>query len=64
MMSTDSSNGSTNRPHCQFFVVKKKRFCRMTIKKGEQYCGEHIDSDELQVRIHIICILYIIKFLK
>ena len=27
--------------HCQFFIERKKRFCRMTIKKGKSYCGEH-----------------------
>ncbi|CAH1107161.1 unnamed protein product [Psylliodes chrysocephalus] len=27
--------------NCIFFVHRKKRFCKMTVKKGEQYCGEH-----------------------
>ncbi|XP_059481646.1 tRNA:m(4)X modification enzyme TRM13 homolog isoform X2 [Neocloeon triangulifer] len=27
---------------CQFFVLKKKRLCRMTVKIGETFCGEHI----------------------
>ena len=27
--------------HCQFFVIRKKRYCRMTVKKGNKFCGEH-----------------------
>lgn len=26
---------------CNFYVVRKKRFCRLTAKDGEQYCAEH-----------------------
>ncbi|XP_022823899.1 tRNA:m(4)X modification enzyme TRM13 homolog [Spodoptera litura] len=26
---------------CQYFVVRKKRLCRMTVRPGRQYCGEH-----------------------
>ncbi|XP_057334873.1 tRNA:m(4)X modification enzyme TRM13 homolog [Microplitis mediator] len=31
--------------HCKFFVQRKKRFCRMTVKKGHKYCGEHMEAD-------------------
>ena len=31
----------TDPEHCQFFVERKKRYCKMTVKKGRQYCGEH-----------------------
>nr|XP_033330164.1 tRNA:m(4)X modification enzyme TRM13 homolog isoform X1 [Megalopta genalis] len=27
--------------HCMYFVTRKKRYCRMTVKKGNRYCGEH-----------------------
>lgn len=27
--------------HCMYFVQRKKRYCRMTVKKGNKYCGEH-----------------------
>lgn len=27
--------------HCKHFVSRKKRYCRMTVKEGEDYCGEH-----------------------
>lgn len=27
--------------HCMFFVKRKLRYCRMTVKKGNKYCGEH-----------------------
>ena len=26
---------------CGFYVQRKKRFCRMVVKPGAQYCGEH-----------------------
>ncbi|CAG4987310.1 unnamed protein product [Colias eurytheme] len=29
------------KPQCQFFVVRKKRLCRMTVRPGRNYCGEH-----------------------
>ncbi|KAI8440739.1 LOW QUALITY PROTEIN: hypothetical protein MSG28_009078 [Choristoneura fumiferana] len=32
---------STVTPQCQFFVQRKKRLCRMTVKPGRRYCGEH-----------------------
>ncbi|CAH2263296.1 jg16106 [Pararge aegeria aegeria] len=28
-------------PQCQHFVIRKKRLCRMTVKPGKSYCGEH-----------------------
>ncbi|KAL0102313.1 hypothetical protein PUN28_018682 [Cardiocondyla obscurior] len=31
----------TDDTHCMYFVERKKRFCRMTVRKGQQYCGEH-----------------------
>jgi tRNA:m4X modification enzyme len=27
--------------HCMYFVKRKKRFCRMTVREGKRYCGEH-----------------------
>ncbi|KAL6258813.1 hypothetical protein P5V15_010759 [Pogonomyrmex californicus] len=27
--------------HCMHYVVRKKRFCRMTVREGRRYCGEH-----------------------
>ncbi|XP_078042850.1 tRNA:m(4)X modification enzyme TRM13 homolog isoform X3 [Augochlora pura] len=27
--------------HCMYFVSRKKRYCRMTVRKGNRYCGEH-----------------------
>ena len=27
--------------HCMYFVRRKRRYCRMTVKKGKKYCGEH-----------------------
>lgn len=34
--------------HCKHFVRRKKRFCRMTLKKGQEYCGEHLPKPEEQ----------------
>lgn len=30
-----------NGNHCMYFVKRKKRFCRMTVRGGKNYCGEH-----------------------
>ncbi|XP_047027422.1 tRNA:m(4)X modification enzyme TRM13 homolog isoform X2 [Helicoverpa zea] len=44
---TDIQNDSpkvrncTNGPQCQYYVTRKKRLCRMTVRPGHQYCGEH-----------------------
>lgn len=27
--------------HCNYFVTRKKRYCRMTVKEGYMFCGEH-----------------------
>ncbi|XP_030758310.1 tRNA:m(4)X modification enzyme TRM13 homolog isoform X1 [Sitophilus oryzae] len=26
---------------CKFFVQRKKRYCKMLVKSGQEYCGEH-----------------------
>ncbi|XP_014210472.1 tRNA:m(4)X modification enzyme TRM13 homolog [Copidosoma floridanum] len=31
----------SGQDQCEFFVERKKRFCRMTVKKGKRFCGEH-----------------------
>ncbi|XP_066589491.1 tRNA:m(4)X modification enzyme TRM13 homolog [Prorops nasuta] len=31
----------TQVPQCAFFVERKKRFCRMSVKDGKKFCGEH-----------------------
>lgn len=48
-------------PHCKHFVVRKKRYCKMTVKKGAEYCGEHMPSsdtnanDETDSKLRIVC---------
>ncbi|XP_026673089.1 tRNA:m(4)X modification enzyme TRM13 homolog [Ceratina calcarata] len=32
------------KDHCMYFLEKKKRYCRMTLKEGNRYCGEHQGS--------------------
>uniref|UniRef100_A0A182SHS3 tRNA:m(4)X modification enzyme TRM13 n=1 Tax=Anopheles maculatus TaxID=74869 RepID=A0A182SHS3_9DIPT len=33
---------STEQPvRCKYFVQRKKRYCKMTVGTGKQYCGEH-----------------------
>lgn len=34
----------TEPAHCQHIVTRKKRFCKMTVAKGKQYCGEHLPN--------------------
>jgi len=36
---------------CGFYVQRKKRFCRMVVKPGAQYCGEHtpLPATELEL---------------
>lgn len=51
---------TNNEPNCKHFVIRKKRFCRMTVKKGNEYCGEHMpkseDSDNTESnRKRILC---------
>ncbi|XP_050069835.1 tRNA:m(4)X modification enzyme TRM13 homolog [Anopheles maculipalpis] len=36
LQSTDQSSA-----RCQFFVQRKKRYCKMTVGNGKVYCGEH-----------------------
>lgn len=26
---------------CNFYVIRKKRFCRLLAKKNDKYCAEH-----------------------
>ncbi|XP_066997014.2 tRNA:m(4)X modification enzyme TRM13 homolog isoform X3 [Anabrus simplex] len=37
------------RKGCQYFVARKRRYCRMTVKEGQHFCGEHIDHNEIPV---------------
>ncbi|XP_003706604.1 tRNA:m(4)X modification enzyme TRM13 homolog [Megachile rotundata] len=36
--------------HCMYFVKRKKRYCRMTVKQGNKYCGEH--QEDLMESVH------------
>lgn len=31
----------TSSVTCKFFVQRKKRYCKMLVKSGCDYCGEH-----------------------
>ncbi|KAJ7993272.1 hypothetical protein DPEC_G00270720 [Dallia pectoralis] len=31
---------------CAFYVEKKKRYCKMIVRSGNSYCGEHANADE------------------
>ncbi|KAK0176982.1 hypothetical protein PV328_001079 [Microctonus aethiopoides] len=31
---------------CRFFLKRKKRYCRMTVKEENTYCGEHMEISE------------------
>lgn len=43
--------------HCQYFVERKKRYCRMTVKKNNRFCGEHQpnQSENLSKKRRIVC---------
>lgn len=36
---------ASNPNGCNFFVTRKKRFCRMAVKTNERYCAEHTVPD-------------------
>ncbi|XP_012285163.1 tRNA:m(4)X modification enzyme TRM13 homolog [Orussus abietinus] len=38
------SRNLTHR-HCRYFLTRKKRYCRMTVKNGNEYCGEHLENE-------------------
>lgn len=38
---TDCIQNDVKAQQCKHFVVRKKRYCKMTVKTGEEYCGEH-----------------------
>lgn len=48
-------------PHCNYFVIRKKRFCRISIIPGGSFCAEHQPLDDKEKdnandkRIRIVC---------
>jgi tRNA:m4X modification enzyme len=36
-----NSMASNNEATCAYFLLTKKRYCRMTVKAGRKFCGEH-----------------------
>lgn len=42
-----NSTSELNVPTCQFFVKRKKRYCRLTPAHGEAFCGEHLPVTEI-----------------
>ncbi|KAL4634870.1 hypothetical protein GN956_G13928 [Arapaima gigas] len=40
---------------CRFYVVKKKRFCKMIVGRGKTLCGEHAEGDQEGQRRRIPC---------
>lgn len=47
--------------HCKYFVKRKKRFCRMTVKSDKEYCGEHEpceytpETQATESKLRIVC---------
>ncbi|EDV22993.1 uncharacterized protein TRIADDRAFT_57802 [Trichoplax adhaerens] len=37
-----ADNSNNSRPHCEYYLPRKKRFCRMIPKVGDRLCGEHM----------------------
>uniref|UniRef100_A0A8C7Y705 tRNA:m(4)X modification enzyme TRM13 n=1 Tax=Oryzias sinensis TaxID=183150 RepID=A0A8C7Y705_9TELE len=40
---------------CNFFLERKKRFCKMMVGKGQRFCGEHANAAEGGSSRRIIC---------
>ncbi|XP_073700229.1 tRNA:m(4)X modification enzyme TRM13 homolog [Garra rufa] len=40
---------------CAFYVVKKKRYCKMIVGSGKTFCGEHANAGEESERERIPC---------
>ncbi|KAL7867130.1 hypothetical protein AOLI_G00149440 [Acnodon oligacanthus] len=40
---------------CAFYVVKKKRYCKMVVGRGRTFCGEHSNADKESERKRIPC---------
>ncbi|XP_030228294.1 tRNA:m(4)X modification enzyme TRM13 homolog isoform X1 [Gadus morhua] len=40
---------------CGFFVERKRRFCKMIVRTGNSYCGEHADVENGNSRRRIPC---------
>ncbi|KAL7016053.1 hypothetical protein ACKWTF_016787 [Chironomus riparius] len=36
---------SSETPHCQYWVKRKSRYCKMTLKAEAKFCGEHLTAD-------------------
>ncbi|KAK7079530.1 hypothetical protein SK128_021882, partial [Halocaridina rubra] len=36
------STGMESSKACKFYVQRKKRYCKMLVKDGQQYCGQHL----------------------
>lgn len=39
-----STKNDAPEPRCKHFVTRKKRFCKMTVANGKEYCGEHLPN--------------------
>lgn len=46
IQTVDKRNVDAAKTHCKHFVIRKKRYCRMTVKAGYDYCGEHQPESE------------------
>ena len=40
---------------CHFWVQRKHRYCKLNMKKGQQYCGEHLKYMKEGVEMRIPC---------
>ncbi|XP_061402159.1 tRNA:m(4)X modification enzyme TRM13 homolog [Musca vetustissima] len=44
----DIPQTTTGEKTCKHWVQRKKRFCKMTVAKGKEYCGEHAPAVKLE----------------
>lgn len=43
---TSTLNNMEIVPRCKHYVKRKKRFCKLLVVKGKEYCGEHLDEEK------------------
>ena len=46
-----ASSESINDTTCAYYVPRKKRNCKMNVKSGKRFCGEHANFDKEDVTV-------------
>ncbi|XP_048832219.1 tRNA:m(4)X modification enzyme TRM13 homolog isoform X2 [Brienomyrus brachyistius] len=57
-MATNMEGDGVSAPlpgRCGFYVVKKRRYCKMIVGRGKAFCGEHANVEHDAERIRVPC---------